>query len=172
MDERGSRVIRQIVDGLAIIMYSPSSAAHIPEGADYFTANYQTEADVQRHIQAGSIVGFGTGSPGDYELRILAGAPSNERLAGAEMVYRLGLRCDGQVVFRDLYTLMNWPADIHPDEVVQIPAGTYRITLCSDVPPSGTYGDDQVIEIYFEEWPHLPDLATEGIPHLIRYDQA
>ncbi len=101
------------IAGLGIIMYSPSSAAHIHEGEDYLQPHYWAPADVRDHIQAGTIVAFATGTPGSFLLRIHDGYPG-ERLAsaaGAEL--RLGLRSDGVVVFRDLYDLLEWTAR-HP----------------------------------------------------------
>lgn len=92
--------------GLGIIVYSPSSAAHIREGEEYLEAHYWAPEDVQEHIQAGTIVAFATSSPGTFVLRFHEGYPSAERLEAAEFKLRLGVRSDGVVVFQNLYELM------------------------------------------------------------------
>lgn len=57
----GGRTIEMDVVGLGIVFHSPRAAAHIAEGEDYLAENYSDDRGVQKHIQAGSIVGFGAG---------------------------------------------------------------------------------------------------------------
>ena len=64
------------ISGLGIIMYSPQFAAHIPEGTNYLRSHYLNANDVQEHIQNGTIVGFGTSSPGRFLIRLYFGYPS------------------------------------------------------------------------------------------------
>src|SRR5438128_2978332 len=104
------KIVMNIV-GLGIIFHSPESASHIQEGEDYLKSDYTTEEDVQRHIQRGSIVGFGTGSSGTFILKFHAGYPDDRFLQKCEFKLRLGLNCRGGLVcFRDLYDLMDWSA--------------------------------------------------------------
>lgn len=71
------------IAGLGIIMYSPSWACHVAPGANYLAANYESAEQVQPHIQAGTIVGFGTGSSGTFVLALRSGYPPNARLAAS-----------------------------------------------------------------------------------------
>lgn len=154
------------VTGLGIIMYSPSSAAHIAEGQDYLTEHYWDDDDVQEHIQAGTIVGFGTSSPGTFVLRCHAGYPDDGRLAAAGFKLRLGIRCDGIVVFRDLYDLTDWIGQYPSDQAISLPAGIHHVTLASDLPASGVLGDHQIIDVYFQPLREFPALARQGVPTL------
>lgn len=155
------------IAGLGIILYSPEHAQHLMAGEDYLASSYSSEEDVQRHIQAGTIVGFATGTPGRFHLSFLSGDPGEELLQNADFKLRLGLHClGGMVCVRDLYDLMDWEPACPETQVIGLEDGYYRLTLCSDTPPSGVLGDDQNIDIYFERLDGLPDLAEHGIPTL------
>jgi hypothetical protein len=154
------------IAGLGIIMYSPSSAAHIAEDANYLEERYWDPRDVQEHIQAGSIVAFATGTPGRFHLRTHDGYPDPKTLEASEFKLRLGLRSDGVVVFRDLYDLMEWTAEFPEEQAIALEAGVYHVTLCSSTPSSGILGDDQVVDVYFQALDRFPALAREGIPTL------
>jgi hypothetical protein len=156
------------VQGLGIIMYSPSSVASIREGDDYLEAHYWNPDDVEEHIQAGSIVTFATSTPGTFVLRFHEGYPGDRRLADAEFKLRLGVRSDGILVIRDLYELLDWREGFDPEEAIPLPAGIYHITLVSNRPASGRLGDNQVIDIWFQQVPEFPALARDGVPTLIR----
>lgn len=162
-----NKAIRLDVSGVGIIFHSPQSARHISDGEDYLSSNYTHERDVQEHIQQGSIVGFGTGSPGTYVLQFHDGYPDDSVLQAAEFKLRLGLHCRGGVVcFRDLYELLDWQADCPDDQILALEDGYYHVTLYSDRPASGVLGDDQVIHIFLQELEDFPVLAEEGVPTL------
>lgn len=162
----GKQIGLQIA-GLGIVFHSPVSASHISEGEDYLRKNYTTAQQVQAHIQKGSIVGFGTGSPGTFFLRFHVGYPDQGLLERCDFKLRLGLECcGGEVCFRDLYELMDWRADCPDTRVIALEDGHYHVTLCSDMPASGILGDNQEIHIYFQRLDVFPRLATEGIPTL------
>jgi hypothetical protein len=153
--------------GLGIILYSPSSASHIAVGQDYFESSYSTESDVQSHVQAGTIVGFGTGSPGRFLLRMHQQSPPPAIVTASEFVLRLGiLVLDDAICLRDLYDLMHWSPRCPDGQRYAIPNGTYRVTLTSNMPESGVLGDDQVIDVFFERWDRMPELSPSGIPTL------
>jgi hypothetical protein len=161
------REIRLDISGLGILMLSPSAASHISEGEDYLSDHYMTGEQVQKHIQAGTIVGFGTGSSGTFILELAKGYPSEEELAASEFKLRLGIEVkDGRVCFRDLYELLSWTADCPEDRTWSMENGFYHITLCSNTPESGILGDEQRIAIYFNRLPAFPRLANLGVPHL------
>jgi len=163
----GQTTIELDVDGLGIIFYSPFAAAHIAEGEDYFSSHYSNEAQVQPHIQSGTIVGFGTGSPGRFSISIRSGYPSNDVLNASEYRLRLGLQVkDRTVCVRDLYELMEWSAHCPPNQTFELDDGYYHVTLCSNRPPSGIVGDGQEIAAYFNKLPTMPALAKRGVPTL------
>lgn len=155
------------ISGLGIIFYSPEVMADVEEGVDYFKEGFTTEEQVQAHIQGGTLVGFATGSPGRFILNFREGYPTEEEQAACRYKLRLGLRCNGGVVyFRDLYDLLDWYPDCPPECQLQLEDGVYHVTLCSNRPASGILGDNQVIELYLNKLSRFPRLAKEGIPTL------
>ena len=159
--------IRLDVSGMGIIFHSPESASHIKDGEDYLTSHYTTEQQVQSHIQKGSIVGFGTSSPGTYILHFHDGYPNNDVLQDADYKLRLGLHCIGGVVcVRDLYELLDWLADCPEEQTVPLENGYYHVTLISDQPDSGMIGDNQEIHVFLQQLASFPALSKEGIPTL------
>lgn len=160
------RIVLEIV-GLGIIFHSPQYTHQIAEGEDYLASSYTTEAQVQSHIQQGSIVGFGTGSPGTFILKFHSGYPDDHFLLKCDYKLRLGLHCSGGFVcFRDLYELMDWRAECLPGHSIELEDGFYHVTLCSNRPSSGTLGDDQEIHVYLQKLDDFPNLAKQGIPTL------
>jgi hypothetical protein len=154
--------------GLGMILYSPSSVAHIVPGEDYLSSHFWEESDVQRHIQEGKLVAFQTGTSGRFFLKFLAGYPDAARLRDAKYKYRIAIRvADSSVCIRDLYDLLRWDPDCPEEQMLALDDGIYHVTLVSDEPASGVLGDDQVIEVYFTRLGEWPRLATEGIPTLI-----
>src|ERR1043165_8722719 len=94
------------VDGLGIVFYSPSFALSFQEGEDFLKKEYTHSASVQRYIQSGTIVGFGTGSPGNFELYFRSGYPSDSELSMSQFALRLGAKVtDGVLFFTDLLDL-------------------------------------------------------------------
>ena len=156
------------VQGLGIVMYSPYAVAHLTDGEDYFSEHYVSSADVQRHVQAGDLVGFGTGSPGDYRIRLCSGYPRADRLASCDMKLRIAIVArSGVVHFRDMFDLMEWDFSTPEQQILCLEDGVYHLTLCSDVPDSGLLGDSQEIEIYFNALSEFPALARQGVPSLV-----
>jgi hypothetical protein len=161
------REIILVTSGMGIVFYSPKWASHIEEGADYFTSHYATEQQVQSHIQSGTIVGFMTGSPGRYILAFHAGYPDETYVQNCRFKLRLGLNCAGGIVcFRDLFDLIQWDPNCPLDQTLRIEDGCYHVTLCSEMPTSGSLGDDQIINIYLAKLEAFPRLAKQGIPTL------
>ncbi len=152
--------------GLGIVFHAPSSANHIEDGQDYLTSHYIAPDDVLPHIYDGTIVGFGTGSPGSYTLRIHERAPGPDELSNRGSRLRLAVRSDGELLFRDLADLMDWESACPTEQRIPLPVGTYRVTLATDVPASGIVGDDQAIDVFFEQVDALPHLHFRGVPTL------
>ena len=155
------------IAGLGIVFHSPDFAQHISEGDDYLTSSYSTEQQVQSHIQKGTIVCFGTGTPGTFILTFHTGYPEESFLQSCEFKLRLGLHCSGgHVCFRDLYDLMNWHRDCPNRHTVELEDGFYHVTLCSNPPESGVLGDNQRVLVYLQKLREMPPLAKQGIPSL------
>jgi hypothetical protein len=166
MNINGKEIVLDIV-GLGIVFYSPGAARHIAEGDNYLASNYTTAQQVQSHIQKGTIVGFGTASPGTFILKFHSGYPDETSLQNCDYKLRLGLHCPGGLVcFKDLYELMDWHADCPPNQVLELDDGFYHVTLCSNRPASGVLGDKQEILVYLQKLDAFPRLAKEGIPML------
>jgi len=163
---RNEKIELQIA-GIGIILYSPASASHISEGENYLESSYMTDDQVQRHIQSGSVVGFGTGSPGTFTIFIRDGYPPDDVFAENEFKLRLGVHVKGGILcFRDLFDLIDWTVECPPRQRAAFADGDYHITLCSRRPASGIVGDQQVILAYFNRLPAFPKLRNEGIPTL------
>lgn len=155
------------IAGPGIILYSPFAAAHIAEGEDYLSTHYSVEEQVQPHIQQGTLVGFGTSTPGAFTLNFLEGYPDERTLDDAEYKLRLGIHVkDGMICVRDLFDLLEWSAECPPGQTLEMKDGFYHLTLHSDRPASGILGDGQVISVYSKELPALPALNTQGVPTL------
>jgi len=156
------------IAGMGIIMYSPVFAEHISEGEDYFTSHYSDERSVQEHIQKGTIVGFATGSPGIYVLKFHSGYPDDDLLKACDYKYRLGLTVSGGFIcVRDLFDLIQWARECPQSHRLILDDGYYHVTLCSNRPPSGILGDNQVIDVYMQKLDRFPELLKEGIPSLV-----
>jgi hypothetical protein len=151
--------------GLGIIMYSPFALLHISEGEDYLTSNYILPERVLEHVYRGTIVGFGTGSPGDYVLKFKEGYPVDEQVLASEFKLALGIEVrDAAIVVRDLYDLMDWRSSYPEEQVVHVANGFYHVTLLGNVPSSGILGDDQEIDIYLNKLEKFPALRYGGVP--------
>ena len=165
---RLGETMRLDIAGLGIVMYSPSSVAHIVPGEDYLMQNLWEERDVQRHIQDGKLVIFQTGTPGSFFLKMMFGYPEPDHFRSAKYKYRIGIRvADSRVCFRDMYDLLRWDPRCSDAQILCIEDGIYHVTLVSNEPASGVLGDDQLIEVYFTRLQEWPALATEGIPTLM-----
>jgi hypothetical protein len=162
------QTIRLTIAGLGIVLYAPEAVSEIAIGTDYLSSRYLKPADVQTHIQAGTIVGFGTGSPGDFLLNFRVEAPLEEAISAAEFKLRLGLKTSGLVVCRDLYDLLSWQPETPPEQQIQVAAGNYKLTILSSPPKSGILGDNQTIDVFLEIGTSLPRLSNIGIPMLCR----
>lgn len=167
MNEEYNSKMRLEIEGLGIIMYSPFAVANIAEQDDYFSLNYSTPEQVQRHIQAGTIVSFGTSSPGTYLLDFISGYPDEKTLESNEFKLRLAVEVrDGLLCVGDVFDLMDWTKDVSKDQIIELNDGFYHITLCSRLPESKIVGDNQDILVYLNRLEEMPKLANLGVPTL------
>lgn len=153
--------------GLGIVIYSPAAVTHIAQGENYLESHYLRDEDVQEHLQKGSLIGFGTGSPGRFRIRFYADYPAPSTAVQYDHQVRLGLVAAGGVVcVRDLYDLLEWDSACPRGQSLEVTDGIYHVTVCTRVPGSGVLGDDQVIDIFLRPVDRFPDLQKAGIPTL------
>ena len=155
------------IAGLGIVLYSPPAVKHIPAGADYLQEHLWQPADVARHVMACQLTTFCTGTPGSFRLRFWDGPRDERAVEAADFKVRLGLQVhEGIICVRDCYDLMQWATDCPEEQKLPIADGWYRLTVFTSCPPSGIFGDNQVIDIHLESVAEKPALRWEGVPLL------
>jgi hypothetical protein len=157
--------IKLYISGLGIIMYSDFAVAHIAEGENYFSSHYQYPDKVAAHVMEGSLVGFCTGSPGDYILKFQEGYPSEKEMRKAEFGICLGIEIrENKMYVRDVYDLMDWKNECPTYQSIKLNNGFYHITLIGNCPKSGIIGDHQTINFYLNKLDEMPKLRWYGVP--------
>jgi hypothetical protein len=155
------------ITGLGVLLYSPWAVRHIRKGDDYLKSHYWEPEEVLKHVYEGSLVGIGTGSPGQFVLELRSGYPEEPTIEKAEFKLRLGIRVEGdQLCLRDLYDLSEWEPDCPANQTLKITNGIYHVTVFGDRPPSGILGDHQTIWIFLNPLDQMPALRYEGVPSL------
>ena len=100
------------IDGMGIVLYSDEAVKHIKQGENYFAKEYATPEQVAMHIQKGDIVGFSTGSSGEYNIKTRTGYPDKETEEQYPISIRLAIDIKGgSLSIIDLFWLMDWDAD-------------------------------------------------------------
>jgi hypothetical protein len=161
------REIALEIQGLGVILYSPHAVAHITEGSDYLGSDFTEPADVARHVMECGLTGFCTVSPGNYSLRFLNGPPEEKIFQTSHFKLRLGLQVTGGIIcVRDLYDLIAWDSSCPKNQQLPMPDGWYRLTVLTSIPLSGIIGNNQQIDIFYEQTEKKPALHWEGVPML------
>lgn len=156
------------ITGLGIIFYSPHAVRHIEEGELYLQEHYWAPQDVVRHVYEGSIVGVATGTPGIFHLNIYQDTQPDIDELRPDYALKLCLKVtEHTVYFRDLYVLQRWEKMNETGIKVEMEDGNYEVIVCSWIPESGTLGDHQQIDFYFNRTAELPKLRYEGVPALL-----
>jgi len=78
------------IAGLGIIFYSPFAVTHISDGEDYLESHFWDPEMVAQHVMECQISAFGTGSPGEYQIRLIDGVRPDETINSAIAAIRLG----------------------------------------------------------------------------------
>ncbi len=160
--------IHIMIDGMGIVFYSPETNKNIPEGCNFFEEEYSKPEDVARHIKKGDIVGFCTGSSGNFTLKFREGYPEENLLVEYPVAIRLGIDIqDEKLCVIDLFWLMEWGTECPLEQIIPIDSGYYHITLCTRKPDSGIWGDKQTIFVYLNKLDSMPELAWPGVPLLL-----
>lgn len=153
--------------GLGFIVHSPSAVRHINDGEDYLSNNFWDPEDVGRHVTECQLTGFGTGSPGDFQLHIFDGQYPEGSVVAARSAVRLGVEIrESTLCIRDLYSLLDWDSNDDPLLEIHLEDGFYRLTVFTSPPMSGIIGDNQLIEMHFSRVPKRPELKWNGVPDL------
>lgn len=159
--------IKLEIQGMGIILYSDFAVKHIKEGENYLQNSYIRPTDVVRHINEGTIVGFCTGSPGEYILRFKEGEPTKEEANSCDFRITLGIEVrDERICIGDLFELIAWEKENKDVEYINVENGYYHIMICSNQPRSGIIGDEQLINIYIKLVEEMPHLNYGGVPML------
>ena len=141
--------IHLVIDGMGIVFYSPKTNQNILEGSNFFDEEYSKPEDVARHIKKGDVVGFCTGSSGEFIIKFREGYPEENLLAEYPVSIRLGVDIqDETLCVIDLFWLMEWSSECPLEQTISIDSGYYHITVCTRKPDSGIWGDQQIIFVY------------------------
>lgn len=155
------------IDGMGIVFYSPKTNADIPEGYNFLEEEYTKPDDVVKHIKCGDMVGFCTGTGGDFCLKFREGYPDERLSEEYPVAIRLGIDIqDEKLCMVDLFWLREWGIECPPEQILAIKAGYYHITLCTRKPESGRWGDGQTIYVYLNKLDEMPELKYNGVPLL------
>ena len=155
------------ISGMGIVFYSDGAVKNIKKGEDFFSKEYDDPDQVAMHIRTGDIVGFCTGSGGEYILKFRNGYPSKGIDENYPISIRLGIVIEGgRLCIKDLFCLMDWNAECPQNQQIKLEDGAYHITLNTKVPSSGIYGDGQEIYVYLNKLHKMPKLMWEGVPQL------
>ena len=155
------------IDGMGIVFYSPKTNADIPKGYNFLEEEYISPSDVVKHIKRGDMVGFCTGTGGNFYLKFREGYPKEELFKEYPVAIRLGIDIqDEKLCMVDLFWLSEWDVECPPEQILSIRAGFYHITLCTRKPESGIWGDEQTIYVYLNKLDRMPELKYNGVPLL------
>lgn len=156
------------IDGMGIIFCSSKISKKIKNGDDYFSKEYSTPKQVVKHILKGDIVGFCTGSGGNYILKFRNGYPDETLLNQYPIATRLAIVIEENTLqIRDLFELMDWNQECSPEKSICIENGIYHITLCTCKPETGIVGDNQEIYVFLNKLSKFPHLKYDGVPQLV-----
>jgi len=156
------------ITGLGLVIYSEGNVGHIAEGSDFFESSFNDPIDVAKHIKKGDIIGFCTGSPGTYNIKLRTETVNDNIIKNYPSAISLGLEVKGGIVsIIDLYWLMEWNKDVPAEQQFNLDDGFYKLNVFTKKPESGMWGDNQEIYIFFEKQSEMPILTWEGVPDLI-----
>ncbi len=155
------------IDGMGMVIYSNKAMEYLEEGENFFSYEFSTPQKVSEHIAKGDIVGFNTGTGGNYHLKIREGNPSKKVNEQFPVSIRLSLEVRGnKISIIDLFWLMEWSNDVPEEQQIDVEEGIYTLTILTRKPDSDIWGDDQEIYIYLNKVEKMPILSWKGVPQL------
>lgn len=162
-----NKTVNLTIDGLGIALFSAKTMDYVEPGSDFFTNEFEDAQQIAEHIRKGDITAFCTGTGGDFCLHFLTGEPTADVMEQFPISVKLGLNVQGgSVQFCDIYWTFRWTTDFPQDQVIPLEDGFYSIIVCTRMPESGYWGDNQTIYIYFEKVDKMPELTWRGVPYL------
>lgn len=162
------RTIHISIDGPGIALFSPGVTAAIPAGSDFLSARFTQPEDIGRHVRAGDVTAFCTGSPGNFILDCREGYPDAAAEEKYPVALRLGLEVrGGEVWVTDLFWLSQFPDSCPEGQILRLDDGFYHLTVLTRKPASGYWGDNQQVLLYWNPLPEMPKLAWRGAPLLL-----
>lgn len=155
------------IDGMGMVFFSAKTMSYVAPGTDFLTQDLTEPQQIADHIKKGDITAFCTGSGGSFDMRFSMGYPTAEIEKEFPVYIRLALDVQGgSVQFCDLFWMTNWNTDFPEEQILSLPDGYYELTVCTRMPESGCWGDDQIIYVYFNQVDKLPELTWTGVPYL------
>lgn len=162
-----NKTVHLTIDGMGIVLFSAKTMEYVEPGSDFLTNEFDTPQQIAEHIKKGDITAFCTGSGGEFNLHLLTGqlpADINEQFP---ISARLGLDVQGGTVqFCDMFWISQWDTNFPHNQVIALDDGFYSIVVCTRMPQSGYWGDNQTIYIYFDKVDKMPELTCRGVPYL------
>ncbi|MBT9774991.1 hypothetical protein GPL15_00520 [Clostridium sp. MCC353] len=157
------------IDGMGIVLYSPGAVKDIPISYNFLMQEFNRPEDIGKHIRKGDVTAFCTGSPGRYCLKFRDGYPGLQMSEDYPIAIRLGIQVSGgKIHIIDLFWLMDFDPQCPQEQTLDIADGYYHITALTKKPVSGRWGDNQIIYIYLNELPEMPELTWNGAPMLFK----
>lgn len=154
------------ISGVGIILYSPFAVSSIRQDEDYLSSQYEEPKDVARQVNAGRLVGLGTGAEGTYVVNVRLGdLPPPKEKAPYQISVGIEIR-DRTMYVRDLYDLLCWDPDCPDAQRATLEDGFYHIIASAEEPLAGKWGKDQTIDLYFHKRSAMPKLVWPGVPIL------
>ena len=159
--------IKIFIDGIGLVLYSDEAMNYVKEGENFFEKEFSTPNKVAEHIQKGDIVGFCTGTSGEFNVKVRDGYPNNDINEKFPISIRLALDVKGNTLsIIDLSWLMEWSNDVPTEQQIILEEGVYHLTILTRKPDSGIWGDNQDIYIYMNKIDKMPLLNWNGVPQL------
>ena len=155
------------IDGMGIVFYSAETMKDVIPNTDFLSSEFTSPQQIANHIKKGDITAFCTGSSGSFDIHFFEGYPSVDILEKFPVSIRLALDVQGgSIQFCDLFWLSKWNTDFPKNQMIELPDGYYEMTVCTCLPESGCWGDEQTIYIYFNKVDKMPELTWTGVPYL------
>ncbi|MCM1252195.1 MAG: hypothetical protein NC321_05190 [Clostridium sp.] len=167
MNSNKCKDIELVIDGMGLVIYSNAAMKYVIEGEDYFRNEFSTPEKVAEHITKGDIVGFNTGASGKYNIKVREGYPDEEINKLFPVSIRLALDVKGnKISIIDLFWLMEWSDYVPEEQQTEVEEGIYHLTILTNKPSSGIWGDDQDIYVFMNKLDKMPVLNWKGVPQL------
>lgn len=165
--------VNLIIDSMGIVLYSKDMVfiKEMQEGRNFFDEEYKDKKQAVSHIKKGDVVGFCTGTSGNFKLKFRYGEPEKEKKDNFPVSIELGIVVKGKKIsVVDLFWLMEWEdescLDCPKEQQIEVEDGIYKLTVLTAKPKSGVWGEEQIIYIYMKQQEKIPILTYNDVPLL------